>query len=346
MPCPPTNVTAAHACAPSPVPVTWVASQGTKYYTAVAVSGGGHRSECTTNKTSCSLAGLQCGEVYTIGVSSADDDCAGQQSDTVSLKTGRTTRKTTQKYLASSYRCFISSCFPSAEPCSPLNVSSRLICRTNSAQVSWAASANALTYTATAASAGQTLSCSSPSTNCTLKNLACGEPYDIVVTASDGVCVSNHSAPFRQDPGTACWFFKRYPKHKHLKTEPTFRTNAKLELFFYFFSIVFWKYLSKSRLISSLLVPCAPTNVSTNLLCGTNELVVGWNASVPLNYSVTVVPLAGNFSSLTCDSSHATCRLSGLRCGQTYNVSVKASSANCSGPSSHPHTVRTGTKKF
>lgn len=96
VPCPPTNVTAAHACTPNPVPVTWVASQGAKYYTAVAVSGGGHRSECTTNETSCSLAGLQCGEVYTIGVSSADDDCAGQQSDTVSLSTGKTTRKNIQ----------------------------------------------------------------------------------------------------------------------------------------------------------------------------------------------------------------------------------------------------------
>lgn len=95
MPCPPTNVAAARACAPNPVPVTWDASQGAKYYTAVAVGGGGHRSECTTNGTSCSLAGLQCGEVYSIGVSVADDDCTGQQSDTVSLNT-RKTRKSTR----------------------------------------------------------------------------------------------------------------------------------------------------------------------------------------------------------------------------------------------------------
>lgn len=106
-----------------------------------------------------------------------------------------------------------------------------------------------------------------------------------------------------------------------------------------------WKYLSYSHFICSLSVPCAPTNISTNLLCGTNELVVGWNSSVPLNYSVKVVPLAGNISSLTCDTSHANCRLSGLRCGQAYNVSVKASSANCSGPSSHPQTIQTGIKK-
>lgn len=220
-------------------------------------------------------------------------------------------------------------------------MSSRLVCRTNTAQVSWAASANALTYTVTAASAGQTLTCSSPSTNCTLNNLVCGEAYDILVTATDGTCVSNHSAPFRQDEGTACWFFKR-SGNKHLKTEPTFHTHTNY--FSTFFST--WKHLSNSHFMSSVLVPCAPTNISANLLCGTNDLVVGWNSSVPLNYSVKVVPLAGNISSLTCDTRHAHCRLNGLQCGQTYNVSVKASSANCSGPYSHPQTVRTGIKNY
>lgn len=81
-------------------------------------------------------------------------------------------------------------------------MTSRLICSTNAAQVSWAASTNAATYTLTAAGGGHTLNCSSPSTNCTLSNLVCGRVYDIVVTATDGTCVSNHSAPFRQDEGT------------------------------------------------------------------------------------------------------------------------------------------------
>lgn len=211
VPCPPTNVTAARTCAPNPSPVTWVASQSAKYYTAVAVSVGGHRSECTTNKTSCSLPALQCGEVYTIGVASADDDCAGQQSDTVTLNTGRTTWNSPTNILPSRHRCFIKmfcKCLSSPEPCSPLNVSSRLICSTNTAQVSWAASANAATYTVTAGSEGQTITCSSPSTNCTLSNLVCGRAYEILVKASDGTCISNNSAPFRQDEGTGWCFFK------------------------------------------------------------------------------------------------------------------------------------------
>lgn len=91
VPCPPTNVAAVHTCSPDPVPVSWVASDSAKYYTAVAISSEGHRSECSTNKTSCSLPGLQCGEVYIIGVSGADDNCTGHLSNTVSLDTGNNT---------------------------------------------------------------------------------------------------------------------------------------------------------------------------------------------------------------------------------------------------------------
>lgn len=109
------------------------------------------------------------------------------------------------KYMAWSYRRFSNTCLkhsPSPEPCPPLNVSSHLMCSTNTAQVSWAASANAANYTLTATGGGRTLTCDSPSNNCTLSNLVCGEAYDMLVTATDGTCVSNHSAPFRQDEGT------------------------------------------------------------------------------------------------------------------------------------------------
>lgn len=93
-------------------------------------------------------------------------------------------------------------CPPSPEPCPPTNVSSQLYCSAGTAHIHWANSANAVSYALTATSNGQTLNCSSPSPNCTLSNLLCGQPYDILVTATDGTCVSNSSAPFRQEKGT------------------------------------------------------------------------------------------------------------------------------------------------
>lgn len=95
--------------------------------------------------------------------------------------------------------------------------------------------------------------------------------------------------------------------------------------------------------ISSLSVPCAPVNVTAIQLCGTDGVRVSWAPSaLPFNYSVSAALLDGSSSSATCDTSLSNCDLSGLQCGQAYNVSVKASSGSCSGPYSFPQTVHTG----
>lgn len=92
--------------------------------------------------------------------------------------------------------------FPSPEPCSPENVSSQLDCSAGIAQVSWAPMANAIMYAMKATVNGQIFTCNNPSPNCTLNDLICGQEYNIVVTATDGTCVSRFSAPYRQDEGT------------------------------------------------------------------------------------------------------------------------------------------------
>lgn len=92
VPCPPANITPVHTCAPDPVPVSWVASNGANYYTAVALSSGGNRSQCVTNTTSCSFPGFQCGDVYNITVSGSDNHCEGPPSSPVTLATGKNPR--------------------------------------------------------------------------------------------------------------------------------------------------------------------------------------------------------------------------------------------------------------
>ncbi|XP_067331701.1 fibronectin-like [Channa argus] len=172
LPCPPTNIAVSPSCAPDPTPVSWMASNSAKYYNLVAVSSGGYRSECTTNETSCTLPGLQCGDVYTIAVSGADEYCVGEPSNSITLKT---------------------------EPCIPTNVSSQVSCRAGIAQVSWVPSVNALRYNVKATSNEHILTCTSSSPSCTLSNLICDQAYDIQVSAADDMCVSSHSAPIRQD---------------------------------------------------------------------------------------------------------------------------------------------------
>lgn len=99
--------------------------------------------------------------------------------------------------------------------------------------------------------------------------------------------------------------------------------------------------------VLSLLVPCAPGNISTELVCGTNDLTVSWNSSaILLSYSVTARPLDGTVSPVTCSTNSTSCSLSSLQCGQTYNITVKASSGGCSGPCSTPQFVETGNKNI
>uniref|UniRef100_A0A3P9JID3 Fibronectin type-III domain-containing protein n=1 Tax=Oryzias latipes TaxID=8090 RepID=A0A3P9JID3_ORYLA len=265
-PCPPTNVSAMHTCAPDPVPVSWAATGiNAKQYTAVAVSHRGHKSECTTNQTSCSLSGLQCGETYYIHVSGANDNCFSQDSSPVSLHT---------------------------EPCPPSNVTSQLI--NGTAHVTWSPGANAAGYNVKATSHSHSITCSSFTSNCTLSDLVCGQDYDIRVSATDGTCASNYSAPFVQNQ-----------------------------------------------------VPCSTWNFTTDLKCETNELLVSWNASFSqLNYSVTAAPMDGNIPPVTCHTNNASCLLSGLQCGHSYNVSIKVSSDTFSGPPSPSQTVKTGNMKI
>ncbi|XP_055799638.1 fibronectin type III domain-containing protein 7-like [Salvelinus fontinalis] len=89
VPCVPTNVTAHRTCGESPVAVTWDASRGAKIYTAIAMGNSGHRTECTSNDTTCSLEDLLCGQTYSLSVLAVDDACSSTESSMVTLETDK-----------------------------------------------------------------------------------------------------------------------------------------------------------------------------------------------------------------------------------------------------------------
>ncbi|XP_039458353.1 fibronectin type III domain-containing protein 7-like [Oreochromis aureus] len=350
LPCPPTNVTVTRTCAPHPVPVSWLASDGAKYYTAVAVSGEGHRSECTTNKTSCSLTGLHCGEVYTIGVSGADDKCTTQQSHTVSVNT---------------------------EPCAPSKVSSQLICSARAAHVSWDPRPNALSYAVEAISDGQTLTCNSSSPNCTLSNLLCGQAYEILVTATDGTCVSNYSAPFRQDqvpcaPGnistdlscstndlTVSWISSSASLNYSVTAVPLAGNITSVICHTNGASCVLsglqcGQTLNVSVEASSGICngphsppqtvqtgPCDSVNVTRVLHCGSDVATVSWIAS-PGAVTHTVLAQDGtSHDYISCRTNTTSCQLKQLQCGKVYNLTVMSEDATCNSTGASQHVIMT-----
>lgn len=78
-----------------------------------------------------------------------------------------------------------------------------LDCFTDSALLDWAHAEGALNYTATARSSasGHISTCTSDFTNCELKELECGQTYDVVAVASNEECSSPPSTQLQVESG-------------------------------------------------------------------------------------------------------------------------------------------------
>lgn len=87
-------------------------------------------------------------------------------------------------------------------PCTPDIGSVVLDCHTNSALLDWANAEGALNYTATArSSSGDVSTCNTNYTNCELKDLQCGQTYDVTTVASNEECSSPPSTTLQVDSG-------------------------------------------------------------------------------------------------------------------------------------------------
>ncbi|XP_032422074.1 uncharacterized protein LOC116722071 [Xiphophorus hellerii] len=336
LPCPPTNVTAGHACDPNSVPVSWTHSGKAEFFTAVALGSRGHRAECTSNETSCNLPGLQCGEVYSVSVAGADNNCAGLQSNPLSLKT---------------------------EPCSPSNVTSQVMCGAGAAQVFWSPSSNAVSYDVKATSSGQTLTCSSSSSNCTLSPLGCGQVYDVQVSATDGTCVSDYSSPFRQEQVpcapenvTAYLLCDTSDLTVSWKSSPVLLSYSVMAVPLDGSSPVTCNTNNASCVLTGFHCgqalnisvkasskscsgpyspvqtvhtgPCSSQNLKAVIECGTNSLRASWDASSGASSYTATVTGPNGFSDYR-STSDLTCLFSGLQCATSYTVQIVSQDGHC-----------------
>uniref|UniRef100_A0A674NSS5 Fibronectin type-III domain-containing protein n=1 Tax=Takifugu rubripes TaxID=31033 RepID=A0A674NSS5_TAKRU len=316
--------------------MTWGLVFGANLYRATAVDGTDASLNCTSASTSCQISMLKCGEKYEVRVTAISDDCTST-SNTSAL-------------------------FETSEP----TVIADIPVFHDSARFNWTASIGVVFYITVAEDAnGARLTCTSNTVNnCNITSLPCGRKYNVTVTYNDGTSLSVPCGPENVTANVSCgtgaltvaWGISVPADNYTTKIsravgQPLHCNSTDMQCtaeglvcgssyVVNVFSITGTCISLPSADVTVQTFPCAPANISTNLLCGTNDLVVNWSSSsVPLNYSVKVVALAGNISSLTCDTKHANCSLSGLQCGQTYNVSVKASSKSCSGPYSQPQTT-------
>lgn len=87
-PCVPTFVVATTNCDTSITTVAWDSARGASSYTVHAVSTSGRNSTCTNTDTTCSFPDLDCGQNYTITVTTEDDNCVSLTSAPITVTTG------------------------------------------------------------------------------------------------------------------------------------------------------------------------------------------------------------------------------------------------------------------
>uniref|UniRef100_A0A8C1RPT0 Fibronectin type-III domain-containing protein n=1 Tax=Cyprinus carpio TaxID=7962 RepID=A0A8C1RPT0_CYPCA len=275
-------------------------------------------------------------------------------------------KKKTNKLLNSTvyviFNLFFHITSPFLAPCIPTNVSATLNCTSNITSITWHSALGATWYLVKAVSSqGDKTSCNNTVTNCDIPNLQCGQEYSITVTGMNGVCMGpanqpvtlvsapchntgiqasldcrSNSALISWTPGNGTLSFNatlqsfQDPQKHSCFTNGSSCNIGSLPCGQHY-NISVTGYGQTCSTCSKTLVtldtaPCVPTKVNVSLSCGSDTASVSWAASSGLVSYYTVTAVDDNRHTLTCNSSSTSCDISGLSCGQAYNVSVTAMS--------------------
>ncbi|KAJ8274470.1 hypothetical protein COCON_G00090950 [Conger conger] len=335
-PCDPTNVKTRADCNSDMLTTTWDQADGAQSYLVDVRGNRGDRYNCSTSTQSCDIRGVRCGESLSVWVTALDEECIsgralGHPAETV--------------------------------PCAPENVTAIRDCGPDTAYIDWVASAGAVFYIATAAHADGTVrSCTSMDTQCQIQGLRCGQTYNGSVIATNLRCNSSESArvtletapcpPDHVEAILNCsgnqaqivWqnhlnigsytAIMQDPSGSMLICDTALDSCVVTDLkcgVLYAVSVQHHDGTCNSLNSAPIWmdsVPCGPENVTTNVNCGTGELTVDWDVSVPgLNYTTTVSTRDGETT--VCNSTDMSCSISSLDCGRSYTVTVLSVNGSC-----------------
>lgn len=91
--------------------------------------------------------------------------------------------------------------------------------------------------------------------------------------------------------------------------------------------------------------PCAPTQLMVDSSCESNNISVSWQAS---QGSISYAAVADNVDGRrwSCNTSSTSCQITGLLCGQQYQVYVAGFDEKCIGAKSNIEVIQTGRTNF
>ncbi|XP_078116029.1 receptor-type tyrosine-protein phosphatase beta-like [Sander vitreus] len=335
VPCVPQQVKARVVCKSGAVAVSWEPSKDASLYTTVAQGNGGYASTCKSNGTTCLFNDLLCGLNYSITVSASDETCSSARSSAVQLNT---------------------------VSCVPRNVTAKMVCSNNTGVVSWEGEGVYSYMVQAFGPDGHKTQCNSTTTNCQLPNMHCGQLYNLTVTAQDGLCdnsrayLSLQSVPCRptyvkasllcysnsaavtweQASGALSYLAVGVTANRSHQTEcnntMTYCTLRNLQCGQTYNVSVFSQDESCSSVASDKAymrtAPCAPQDVAVNTQCDDGAMNVSWSPNPDAQY-FHVAAVSNTGARLYCNSSNTYCNISGLPCGQKYNVTVLSVRDDC-----------------
>ncbi|XP_069497964.1 serine-rich adhesin for platelets-like [Ambystoma mexicanum] len=341
-PCPPQTLGVNIDCVTNMATLSWEATLGAESYQSTLTGPGGEQPACNSSDTSCSTAGLPCGQTYNATIYAVNDQSSSLPGSTITFQTA---------------------------PCTPATVLANIDCASNTAILSWASVPGAEAYSSTVTSAdGEMHTCNTTQTGCPVSGLSCGKIYYVIIIASNPTCQSaassvaelqsvpcssanvvtlldlpSNDAALMWDSAPGAVSYISYltgagGEEYSCLTANTSCSVGGMQCGQRYNVTV----LALNGACSSLFqspealetAPCAPSNVVAIVDCTTKNAEVLWDAAAgALSYTATASGPGGTMH--TCNTSSLTCDLSGLLCGRNYSVSVTAVGSSYTGPPSN-----------
>ncbi|XP_014901851.1 uncharacterized protein fndc7b [Poecilia latipinna] len=329
-------------CSTNALSISWTPGSLPVNYSTSAVSDSGSALSCFTDDYRCTLAGLQCGQRYTVSVKPISSTCEGRSSVPQIVN---------------------------AVPCVPVNVQGNVECSTNTLQASWAAAAGATNYVSTLTGpGGASTSCLTANQTCTFTRLQCAQTYNFSVVAVNDRCNSTKSSTVSAktapcDPANVAASLNCLSEVATV----TWSASAGANLYMvvaqagglvdscnstgtscelrelqcgenYTVTVLAGDAKCNSSILaktSIVTASCTPVIKNYSHYCVTNHTLVSWVEDKDA-VSVAVNATSDRGHSLTCSSStNSSCILGNLLCGHTYTVQAVAIGVQCtSKPSS------------
>ncbi|XP_048845072.1 uncharacterized protein fndc7rs1 isoform X3 [Brienomyrus brachyistius] len=333
---PVTSISVDYRCASRTVLVTWLLVSGAKSYRASITSPGNLPLNCTSQMGSCEISELACGKMYTAFVTAVSGICERTSQTSTSFET---------------------------VPCPPVDMMLFRECSSNTITFSWSATNNTVHYVATSVdSTGFVTECITTDTSCFFTTTICSETYEFTVYSYTGQCNSELSMPvyiqaapceptnlkavadcnsntlialWDDAPGALFYTVEAVGNFGDYYICNSSTTSCPLADVLCGQSLSVWITASDydcttNRVLGDTAetMPCLPQNISSENDCRSDSVMLKWDYSAgAVSYTALATHADGTVSS--CNSVGTGCRVQGLRCGETYFVSLLVTNLIC-----------------